>query len=161
MAWQWLAVRLLCSLPLPFAKVASRHGGFYATHMRSEGDSILEAIDEVIELVKATGIRAEISHLKTSGRQNWGKIDSVLEKMQDAVDEGLLLGSDRYPFCAAGTDLDVVFPDWAGEGAAPAEMERLKTPVLRARIIDDINASGRDWSTVMIGGVWHPDNIIR
>ena len=143
------------------AKVASRHGGFYATHMRSEGDSILEAIDEVIELVKATGIRAEISHLKTSGRQNWGKIDSVLEKMQDAVDEGLLLGSDRYPFCAAGTDLDVVFPDWAGEGAAPAEMERLKTPVLRARIIDDINASGRDWSTVMIGGVWHPDNIIR
>ena len=140
------------------AKVASRRGGFYATHMRSEGDCILEAIDEVIELARATGIRAEISHLKTSGRRNWGKIDSVLEKMQRAVDEGLLLGSDRYPFCAAGTDLDVVFPDWAGEGAAPAEMERLKTPVLRARIIDEINESGRDWSTVMIGGVWHPDN---
>ena len=140
------------------AKVASRRGGFYATHMRSEGDRIHEAIDEVIELVKATGIRAEISHLKTSGRQNWGKIDSVLEKIHDAVGKELLLGSDRYPFCAAGTDLDVAFPDWAGEGAAPAEMERLKTPALRAKIIDDINASGRDWSTVMIGGVWHHDN---
>ena len=140
------------------AKIASSCGGFYATHMRSEGDRILESIDEVIELVKATGIRAEISHLKTSGRRNWGKIDQVLEKMQSAVDEGLLLGSDRYPFCAAGTDLDVVFPDWAGEGAAPAEMERLRNPELRARIISDIDASGRDWSEVMVGGVWHEDN---
>ena len=140
------------------AKVASSRGGFYATHMRSEGDGILESIDEVVGLVKATGIRAEISHLKTSGWRNWPKIDRVLEKMQSAVDEGLLLGSDRYPFCAAGTDLDVVFPDWAGEGAAPAEMERLKTPTIRARIVDDINSSGRDWSTVMIGGVWHDGN---
>ena len=140
------------------AKIASSCGGFYATHMRSEGDRILESIDEVIELVKATGIRAEISHLKTSGRRNWGKIDQVLEKMQSAVDEGLLLGSDRYPFCAAGTDLDVVFPDWAGEGAAPAEMERLRNPELRAKIISDIDASGRNWSEVMVGGVWHEDN---
>ncbi|MBR3924446.1 MAG: amidohydrolase family protein, partial [Kiritimatiellae bacterium] len=140
------------------AKVASSCGGFYATHMRSEGDRILESIDEVVELVKATGIRAEISHLKTSGRRNWGKIDQMLEKMQSAVDSGLLLGSDRYPFCAAGTDLDVVFPDWAGEGAAPAEMERLRDPELRARIISDIDASGRDWSEVMVGGVWHEDN---
>ena len=143
---------------LALAKAASKRGGFYATHMRSEGDAILESIDEVIALAKDTGIRAQISHLKTSGRNNWAKIDRVLEKMQDAVDNGILLGSDRYPFCAAGTDLDVVFPDWAGEGAAPAEMERLKTPALRARIVSDIDASGRDWSTVMVGGVWHPDN---
>ena len=140
------------------AKVASSRHGFYATHMRSEGDCILESIDEVVELVKATGIRAEISHLKTSGRRNWGKIDQVLEKVQSAVDAGFLLGSDRYPFCAAGTDLDVVFPDWAGEGAAPAEMERLKNPEMRARIISDIDASGRDWTEVMVGGVWHEDN---
>lgn len=140
------------------AKVAAAHGGYYATHMRSEGDRILEAIDEVISLVEATGIRAEISHLKTSGRRNWGKIDQVLERMQAAVDSGLLLGSDRYPFCAAGTDLDVVFPDWAGEGGAPAEMERLESAEHRARIVADIDASDRDWSTVMIGGVWHEDN---
>ena len=114
------------------AKVAAERGGFYATHMRSEGDRILEAIDEVIDLVRATGIRAEISHLKTSGKRNWHKIDAVLEKIENAIGEGLLLGSDRYPFCAAGTDLDIVLPDWAQEGAALAEMARFADPATRA-----------------------------
>lgn len=140
------------------AAVASRRGGFYATHMRSEGDAILEAIDEVLELVRATGIRAEISHLKTSGPRNWHKIDAVLDKMGSAVEGGLLLGSDRYPYCAAGTDLDVVFPDWAGEGAAKAECSRLADPALRARIVAEIDASPRDWSQVMVGGVWDEAN---
>ena len=138
------------------AKTAAERGGMYSTHMRSESDGILEAIDEVLELVEKTGIRAEISHLKTSGRQNWGKIDQVLEKIQRAVDSGRLLGSDRYPFCAAGTDLDIVLPDWAQEGAAKAECARLADPAIRARIIEEINASSRDWSTVMIGGTWSP-----
>ena len=140
------------------AKVAAERGGYYATHMRSEGDAIIEAIDEVLALVEATGIRAEISHLKTSGRRNWHKIDEVLEKIGGAVLEGRLLGSDRYPFCAAGTDLDVVLPDWAQEGAAKAEMERLADPATRARIADEIDASGRDWSTVMVGGTWSDEN---
>ena len=139
------------------ARVAAARGGFYATHMRSEGDAIDEAIDEVLDLVHATGIRAEISHLKTSGRRNWGKIDAVLEKVQSAIDEGVVLGSDRYPYCAAGTDLDIVLPDWAQEGAAKAEVERLADPALRSRIVDEINASGRDWSEVMIGGTWSPE----
>ena len=140
------------------AKVAASKGGYYATHMRSEGDRILEAIDEVIDLVKATGIRAEISHLKTSGRKNWHKIDAVLEKIEDAMDKGLLLGSDRYPYCAAGTDLDVVLPDWAQEGGAPAEVARLGDAGLRARIVDEINALDRDWNEVMIGGTWAEEN---
>ena len=136
------------------AKVAAERGAFYATHMRSEGDRILEAIDEVIDLVRATGIRAEISHLKTSGKRNWHKIDAVLEKIESAIGDGLLLGSDRYPFCAAGTDLDIVLPDWAQEGAALAEMARFADPATRAKIVAEINASDRDWSTVMIGGTW-------
>ena len=140
------------------AKAAAAHGGYYATHMRSEGDRILESIDEVIELVKATGIRAEISHLKTSGARNWHKIDAVLEKIGNAVSDGLLLGSDRYPYCAAGTDLDIVLSDWAQEGGVPAEIGRIGDPAVKARIIDEINACDRDWSTVMIGGTWHPDN---
>ena len=140
------------------AKVAAAKGGYYATHMRSEGDRILEAIDEVIDLAKATGIRAEISHLKTSGRKNWHKVDAVLEKIEDAMAQGLLLGSDRYPYCAAGTDLDVVLPDWAQEGGAPAEVKRLEDADLRARIVDEINAQGRDWSEVMIGGTWSEEN---
>ena len=140
------------------AKVAAAKGGFYATHMRSEGDRILEAIDEVIDLVKATGIRAEISHLKTSGKKNWHKIDAVLDKIEGAMGEGLLLGSDRYPYCAAGTDLDVVLPDWAQEGGAPAEVARLQISNLRFQIVEEINALDRDWSTVMIGGTWVEEN---
>lgn len=139
------------------AKVAAERGGLYATHMRSEGDRIIEAIDEVLDLVRATGIRAEISHLKTSGRRNWRKIDVVLEKMESAIDKGLLMGSDRYPYCAAGTDLDVVLPDWAQEGAAKAECARLADDATRARIIAELDASDRDWSSVMIGGTWHAD----
>ena len=140
------------------AKVAAVKGGYYATHMRSEGDRILEAIDEVIELVKATGIKAEISHLKTSGRRNWNKIDAVLEKIEGAMEKGLLLGSDRYPYCAAGTDLDIVLPDWAQVGGCPAEVERLKVQSSRSRIIEEINVSDRDWGEVMIGGTWAPEN---
>jgi len=108
--------------------------------------------------VKATGIRAEISHLKTSGKKNWHKIDAVLDKIGNAVDAGLLLGSDRYPYCAAGTDLDIVLPDWAQEGGAPAELERLKISGRRSKIIEEINASDRDWSTVMVGGTWAEEN---
>ena len=115
------------------AQVVAKRGGYYATHMRSEGDAILEAIDEVLKLVRNSGIKAEISHLKTSGEKNWSKIDAVLEKIEGAVEEGLLLGSDRYPYCAAGTDLDIV-------------------------IEDDGTIKDRDWSKVMIGGTWHEDN---
>ena len=140
------------------AKVAAAKGGYYATHMRSEGDRITEAIDEVIGLVRATGIRAQISHLKTSGPRNWHKLDAVLDQIERAMADGLLLGSDRYPYCAAGTDLDVILPDWAQVGAAKGEAERLADPRQRVRIIDEINASDRDWSSVMIGGTWSPEN---
>lgn len=139
---------------IELTRAAANKGAYYSTHMRSEGDEILESIDEVINLAKETGIRAEISHLKTSGKNNWPKIDRVLDKIESAIEEGFLIGSDRYPFCAAGTDLDVVLPDWAQEGAAKAECARLADPVKRKRIVDELNASNRDWSEVMIGGTW-------
>jgi N-acyl-D-amino-acid deacylase len=136
------------------AKVAASKGGFYATHMRSEGDNIIEAIDEVLSLVRATSIRAEISHIKTSGKKNWNKIDSVISKIDNAVQSGELLGADRYPYCAAGTDLDVVLPDWAGEGGLVKELERLNDPTTRKKIILELDSSSRDWSAVQIGGTW-------
>lgn len=139
---------------LEFTRAAANKGAYYSTHMRSEGDKILESIDEVINLAKETGIRAEISHLKTSGKNNWPKIDRVLNKIESAIEKGFLIGSDRYPFCAAGTDFDVVLPDWAQEGAAKAECARLADPATRKRIVDELNASKRDWSEVMIGGTW-------
>lgn len=136
------------------ARVAARKEGIYATHMRSESVRILEAVDEVLRLARATGIQVEISHLKTSGRKNWSKIDALLEKLVAAKTEGINLFSDRYPFVAAGTDLDVVLPDWAIEGGRDAELARLADPVQRARIASELDGSGRDWETVRIGGGW-------
>ena len=147
---KWCGREELASL----LETAAKRGKFYTTHMRSEGDRIEEAIDEVLDLAAATGVRTEISHLKTAGRRNWGKIDAVLEKLQKAVDAGLILGSDRYPFCAAGTELDFVFPDWAQAGGAVAELERLRDPVLRARIVEETAASREDLEDIMIGGGW-------
>ncbi len=136
------------------AAVAAARGGFYATHMRSEGDSILEAIDEVLDLVRKTGIRAEISHLKTSGRRNWGKIGAVLDKLEGAVASGLVLGSDRYPYCQAGTDLDVILPDWAGAGGRDPELARLRDPAQRARIEKELSAREDELAAITVGGGW-------
>lgn len=135
------------------ARTAAK-GGMYATHMRSEGDFLLESVDEVLALARETGIAVEISHLKTSGRDNWSKIDALLEKIESARAEGIAVHSDRYPFLAAGTDLDVVLPDWAGAGGRDAEMARLADVQTRRRIVDELNASGRNWSDCMIGGAW-------
>ncbi len=99
------------------ARVAARKGGFYATHMRSEGDFLLESLDEVIKLAEKTGIRAEISHLKTWGEPHWHKLEAAIAKVEAGMATGVLLGADRYPYCAAGTDLDLVLDepldDWA------------------------------------------------
>lgn len=133
---------------------AARHGGIYSTHMRSEGDRLLEAIDEVGRYSRATGIRAEISHFKTSGQANWHKLEAAIAALERGRSEGWLMGSDRYPYTAAGTDLDVVLPDWAGEGGTPAECRRLEDPALRARIVRELDGSGRDWQSVMVGGTW-------
>lgn len=139
---------------IALAKAAAAKGGMYATHMRSESVRLLEAVDEVLDLARATGIQVQVSHLKTSGKANWHKIDALLGKLNAAREEGIRLYSDRYPYVAAGTELDVVFPDWAGAGGSAAELERLADPVQRARIVDEINRQNRDWETVLIGGAW-------
>jgi len=136
------------------ARAAAAHGGLYATHMRSEGGRLLESIDEVLDLARRTGIRAQISHLKTSGPANWHKIDAALERIDAARADGVAVHSDRYPYTASGTDLDVVLPDWASAGGRDVILANLRDPAARARIADELNASGRDWASVMIGGGW-------
>ncbi len=136
------------------ARAAAAHGGLYATHMRSEGGRLLESIDEVLDLVRRTGIRSQISHLKTSGPANWHKIDAALERIDAARADGVAVHSDRYPYTASGTDLDVVLPDWASAGGRDVILANLRDPAARARIADELNASGRDWASVMIGGGW-------
>jgi len=139
---------------LALAKTAASRNAMYATHMRSEGNRLLESVEEVLDLVRATGIRAQISHLKTSGPANWHKIGRLLETISKARQEGAQVHSDRYPYLASGTDLDIVLPEWAAAGGRDAIMANLTDPAKRARLETDLDADGRDWSAVMIGGGW-------
>ncbi|MBI2437591.1 MAG: amidohydrolase family protein, partial [Lentisphaerae bacterium] len=134
--------------------VAARRGGIYTTHMRSEGNRLLEAIEETLDLARRTGVRIEISHLKTSGRSNWSKVDAALELIRRARAEGLEVAADRYPYTASGTDLDVILPAWAQEGGRDAVLRRLRDPADRARLRQDL-ASARpgddDWEAITVG----------
>ncbi len=136
------------------AGAAAARGGMYATHMRSEGDQLLESVNDVLALSRETGIQVQISHLKTTGKANWHKIDALLDLLNQARAEGVNVQADRYPYTAAGTDLDVVLPDWASAGGRDAILGGLRNAVSRKRVADELDAEGRDWSSVMVGGGW-------
>lgn len=121
----------------------------YASHMRSEGDKLIEAMEEAIRIGRDTGAHIHISHIKTSGEHNWQKIDKAIELMQEAVlvpagskqgHEGIRLTCDRYPYVASSTDLDAIFPPWVHEGGRDAALRRLKDPATREIIKRDITS---------------------
>ncbi len=142
------------------AQVVARRGGIYATHMRSEGGTLLEAIEEALEVARASGVRLQISHLKTAGRGNWRKLDAALEKIRAAQAEGIEVASDRYPYTASCTDLDVILPTWASQGGRAAILARLRDPAAHAKIRAEMAAAREEtyWEGVWIGSTRHPDN---
>ncbi len=128
----------------------------YTTHMRSEGDRLLEAVDEVIRIGLDSKISVHISHLKTSGKTNWKKINEVFEKIYDAHRKGLKLTCDRYPYIASSTDLDVVLPSWAYEGGYEEELKKLKNPKVQEKIKIEIlhEHTEKDyWDNITISSV--------
>ncbi len=137
------------------AQAAGDVGALYATHMRSEGNQIEEALDEAEYIARTSGARLQISHLKLSGRPNWGKIDWLerrLLAMADTVD----LGCDRYPYTASATDMGVILPNWVHEGPVAMRIARLKDPETRARIAQEVRDSYPDpdsWGRVLITGM--------
>ena len=123
------------------AKVAAAKGGIYASHMRSEGQRLLESIVETITIGRRANIPVQISHLKVAGNKNWGKGIWALELISLAREAGLKVHADRYPYIASSTELSTLLPDWAHDGGILKMMERLKTPDIRKRIIDEIIAN--------------------
>ncbi|MCF7847435.1 MAG: D-aminoacylase [Kiritimatiellales bacterium] len=133
------------------AKVVARHGGLYTTHMRSESDRLLEAIDEAIDIAERSGARLQISHLKASGSNNWNKIFQALEKIETKIPT-LGIGADRYPYTAGCTDLDIVLPQWASYGGRDTILARLRDPATRKKIRDELIAEPPGhWDNVMVG----------
>jgi len=117
---------------------AGEFGGMYISHIRSEDEELLEAVDELIEIARATNSPAEIYHLKASGRANWGKLDDVIAKVEAAQEEGLRITADMYAYPASSTGLDAAMPLWVQEGGYEKWAERLKDPKVRARVADEI-----------------------
>ena len=119
---------------IALAEVVAEYNGMYISHIRSEGRKILEALDELITIARQTGVAAEIYHLKQAGRENWEKIDAVIEKIEAARAEGLPITADMYTYTASGTGLTVRIPDWAHVGGHDAMIQRLKDPLTREKI---------------------------
>lgn len=143
---------------LALARAAAAKDACYATHMRSEGDRIEAALDEVLGLVRETGIRTEISHLKTAGRANWSKIDTVLDTIRQAREAGLPVHADRYPYCVSATSLDSRLPGWAQGGGDEAILGRLGDPVIARRLADELDEQtpAANWEETRIGGTANP-----
>ncbi len=115
-------------------QVVARQGGIYATHMRDEGDRLIESLDESIAAARASGVRLQISHFKTAYPQNWSKLDEALSRLEQAKHEGIDIFCDRYPYIAASTGLSFFFPVWAREGRSEDFISRLKDPSLDGRL---------------------------
>ncbi len=139
----------LCRLALRGGKRAKNF--IYATHMRSEGDRLIEAIDEAIKIGRCAG-RAEISHIKTAGKRNWHKIDEAIGLIENARSGGLAITADRYSYTASSTDLDTILPAWAYEGGIEAELKRLKDPSVSQKIKSGINKEPVYWGSVYVSG---------
>ena len=130
------------------AEVAGRNGGMYISHMRSEGNRLVEAVDEVIEIARRAQLPAEIYHLKQAGRSNWTKLDTVIDRVERARADGLAITADMYPYEAGATGLSSCFPPWAHEGGLRATLARLRDGGQRARIRDEMERPGTDWENL-------------
>ncbi|MEP6693144.1 MAG: D-aminoacylase [Chloroflexota bacterium] len=141
------------------AEIAGRHGGMYISHMRSEGNRLVEAVDEVIEIARRAKLPAEVYHLKQAGRSNWAKLDAVIDRVERARAEGLAVTADMYPYEAGATGLSSCFPPWAHEGGLRATLERLRDASQRARIRDEMARPGTDWEN-LYEAAGTPDGIV-
>lgn len=139
---------------IELCREARRFNGIFTIHMRSEGKGLLEAIEESILIARGAEIPLQISHLKTYGEENWGKLDSAFELIEKARTDGLDVTCDRYPYTAANTGLHNVFPNWVLDGGIKKELERLKDKATREKIKDELQQAKKDvWDKIMISEV--------
>ncbi len=135
---------------------AGRCGGMYISHIRNEGGRLIEAVDELIEISRRSGARAEVYHLKAAGEANWPLMKAAIARIEAARAAGMPITADMYLYTASGTGLDSTLPFWVREGGHSAMIERLKQPELRARALADMRENGRGWENVQPIGFRNP-----
>ncbi|MCK4835742.1 MAG: D-aminoacylase [Candidatus Aminicenantes bacterium] len=139
----------------------ARFRGIYATHMRDEGDKLLESMEEAIQISKKTGVSLQISHLKVAYQRNWPKIDDAITKIESAAKEGINILADRYPYVAGSTGLSYFFPLWSKQGITKEFIARLKDPNLDSKIRNHLKEQEKklgSWDKVLISSVFTEKN---
>ena len=144
---------------IELCKVAAKYKGKYISHMRSEGNGLLEAFDELVRISRAAGLPAELYHIKAAGQKNWPKLDTLLSRIEAAQKEGLQIRANMYTYTAAGTGLDACLPPWAEDGGYPALYKRLRDPATRAKIAAEVNAPTDAWENLYLAA-GSPDRIL-
>ena len=129
---------------------AGKCGGMYISHMRSEGNKLLEAIDELVQISKDSGAPAEIYHFKQGGEPNWGKLDAAIAKVEAARAAGQRITADMYMYPAGATGLDAAMPTWVQSGGLEAWTKRLKDPATRARLVKEMRTPSNDWENLLL-----------
>lgn len=143
---------------IELCKVAAEHGGMYISHIRSEGNRLLESVDELIEIARAANIPAEIYHLKAAGRTNWHKMDEVIARVESARAAGLQITADMYTYTAGATGLDAAMPPWVQEGGYQAWVQRLQDSAIRKRVIKEMTEPTDEWENLFLHA--GPENVL-
>jgi N-acyl-D-amino-acid deacylase len=134
---------------IALAQESARCGGMYTAHMRSEGDRIEAALQETIDIARASGAPAEIYHLKVAGKDNWGKLDHVIDTIDQARAGGTRISANMYTYTAGATGLDAAMPTWVQDGGLEAWIEHLKDPAIRAKVIAEMrNPHPEGWENL-------------
>lgn len=144
---------------IALCQVASEYGGMYITHMRSEGNSILDAVDETIRIAREANLPAEIYHLKLSGKANWNKLDAIIAKIEQANASGLRITADMYTYTAGATGLDAAMPPWVQEGGLNSWIKRMQNLTARKQILQEMRTpTNKCENLYMLAG--DPENVL-
>jgi N-acyl-D-amino-acid deacylase len=144
---------------IALAEVAGEYGGMYISHIRSEGNHLLEGLDELIETARRANVAAELYHMKAAGKANWYKLDVMIAKIEKARAEGLRITADMYTYTAGATGLDAAMPPWVQAGGYRAWVARLKNPKIRRRVLKEMDTPTDEWENLyLLAG--KPENVI-
>src|SRR5216117_251356 len=144
---------------IELCKVAAKYQGKYISHMRSEGNQLFEALDELLRIAREANIPAEVYHIKAAGEPNWGKIDDLLSRIEAAQKEGLKITADMYTYTAGGTGLDACLPPWTEDGGYPALFKRLRDPATREKIKAQVQTPTDEWENMYLAA-GSPEHIL-
>ena len=141
------------------SEVAAEYGGTYISHIRNESNQLLEAVDELITIARAAGIRGEIFHLKAAGAANFEKLDAVIKAVESARTEGLDISANMYTYTAGATGLAAAMPPWVQEGGHRAWVQRLKDPAIRRRVVREMSTPTDEWENLYLAA-GSPENVL-